>query len=92
LIFFFVDTPSLLSAGINFGKYDDIPVEVSGDGAPLPLASWDGTFIILVRPASVFCISVISSSLVAPIDEDLGPVIENSIKLSGYTKPTPVQR
>jgi superfamily II DNA/RNA helicase len=25
-------------------------------------------------------------------DEDLGPVVENAIKLAGYSRPTPVQR
>jgi hypothetical protein len=54
------------AAGINFAKYDDIPVEMSGNDAPLPITTWD--------------------------DEDLGPVVENSIKLAGYSRPTPVQR
>lgn len=51
---------------INFSKYDDIPVEMSGNNAPLPINTWD--------------------------DEDLGPVVENAIKLAGYSRPTPVQR
>lgn len=54
------------AAAINFSKYDDIPVEMSGSSAPLPITTWD--------------------------DEDLGPVVENAIKLAGYTRPTPVQR
>jgi probable ATP-dependent RNA helicase DDX4 len=60
------DPAAPLANVANFAKFDDIPVEVSGDNAPMPLNSWEA--------------------------EDLGPVIENAIKLSGYVRPTPVQR
>lgn len=53
--------------GINFDKYDDIPVETSGDNVP------DG-----IKEFS---------------DMDfMPPVLKENLSLSGYQKPTPVQR
>lgn len=34
------DEPTTQSSGINFDNYDDIPVEVSGDGVPEPITSF----------------------------------------------------
>lgn len=57
---------SLVSSGINFDNYDDIPVEATGDGVPEPIAAFTAP----------------------PLDE----LIVENIKLSRFTKPTPVQK
>ncbi|EFO23907.1 ATP-dependent RNA helicase An3 [Loa loa] len=60
------DLFSGVNCGINFDKYEEIPVEATGSDVP--------------RPCTVF-------------DElQLHPLIQENIKKSGYTKPTPVQK
>jgi len=55
-----------MNTGINFDKYDDIPVEASGQDCPAPLAMFS--------------------------DANLGSIINRNIELSGYDKPTPIQK
>ncbi|KAL8574811.1 putative ATP-dependent RNA helicase an3 [Nucella lapillus] len=54
------------NSGINFDKYEDIPVEATGDNPPPHIDSFE--------------------------DCNLGEIIRNNIKLTNYTKPTPVQK
>jgi ATP-dependent RNA helicase DDX3X len=54
------------TSGINFDKYDDIPVETSGDAVPDPIVEF----------------SV----------ELLGAALMENVTMSGYKKPTPVQK
>ncbi|VDK21711.1 unnamed protein product, partial [Anisakis simplex] len=56
---------SCVNSGINFDKYEEIPVEASGSDVPRPCASFD--------------------------ELSLHVWIQENIKKSGYTKPTPVQ-
>uniref|UniRef100_F1KTG1 RNA helicase n=1 Tax=Ascaris suum TaxID=6253 RepID=F1KTG1_ASCSU len=55
-----------VNSGINFGKYEEIPVEASGSDVPPPCASFD--------------------------DLALHPWVQENIRKSGYSKPTPVQK
>ncbi|KHN84719.1 ATP-dependent RNA helicase DDX3Y [Toxocara canis] len=55
-----------MNSGINFDKYEEIPVEATGQDCPPPI--------------SLFA------------DLKLHPWIEENIKLSGYGRPTPVQK
>jgi ATP-dependent RNA helicase DDX3X len=57
-----------MNAGINFDKYDDIPVDATGNDCPAPLETKfsDGDL--------------------------LDPIVMRNIELSGYDKPTPVQK
>ncbi|VDM50873.1 unnamed protein product [Toxocara canis] len=55
-----------MNSGINFDKYEEIPVEATGHDCPPPI--------------SLFA------------DLKLHPWIEENIKLSGYGRPTPVQK
>ncbi|XP_025989543.2 ATP-dependent RNA helicase vasa [Solenopsis invicta] len=55
-----------VTMGINFNKYDDIEVKVTGEGAPHPIQSFD--------------------------QSGLRTILLENIKMSGYTKPTPVQK
>jgi len=52
--------------GINFEKYDDIPVEASGENCPSNIGSFD--------------------------EINFTEIIKSNIKLSNYTRPTPVQK
>lgn len=52
--------------GINFEKYDDIPVETSGENVPAPIEE--------------FC------------EYDFSDELKLNIELSGFAKPTPVQK
>ncbi|XP_066266907.1 ATP-dependent RNA helicase DDX3X-like isoform X2 [Branchiostoma lanceolatum] len=54
------------NTGINFDKYEDIPVEATGDSCPQHISEFT--------------------------DLDLGEIISNNIKLTNYSKPTPVQK
>lgn len=54
------------NTGINFSKYEDIPVEATGDNIPPHITSFD--------------------------EVKLTEIIKNSIALTGYDKPTPVQK
>ncbi|KAJ8310842.1 hypothetical protein KUTeg_012707 [Tegillarca granosa] len=54
------------NTGINFDKYEDIPVEATGNDAPKNIENFE--------------------------DCSLGEIIMNNIKLSKYSKPTPVQK
>eukprot|EP00808_Paulinella_micropora_P027199 g54691.t1 len=54
------------STGINFDKYEDIPVETSGKDVPEPYHSFS--------------------------ELKIHEVLADNIRLSGYTKPTPVQK
>ncbi|OAF70465.1 hypothetical protein A3Q56_01773 [Intoshia linei] len=54
------------NVGINFGKYDDIPVKISGNNVPKPLDDFESI--------------------------QLGPILNNNIRLCKYTIPTPVQK
>lgn len=54
------------SSGINFDKYDDIPVEATGDDVPDHVDEFDSA--------------------------NLCEVMNENLKLSNYTKPTPVQK
>lgn len=55
-----------MNSGINFDKYEEIPVEATGQDCPPPI--------------SLFA------------DLKLHPWIEENIRLSGYGRPTPVQK
>ncbi|VDM42029.1 unnamed protein product [Toxocara canis] len=55
-----------VNSGINFDKYEEIPVEASGSEVPSPCASFD--------------------------ELSLHPWIQENIRKSGYSKPTPVQK
>jgi ATP-dependent RNA helicase DDX3X len=54
------------NTGINFDKYDNIPVETSGEGAPAPIVDFS--------------------------EEMLGARLMANSVLTGFTKPTPVQK
>eukprot|EP00924_Labyrinthula_sp_SR-Ha-C_P011761 maker-scaffold_69-snap-gene-0.54-mRNA-1 protein AED:0.01 eAED:0.01 QI:175/0.5/0.66/1/1/1/3/108/669 len=54
------------ATGINFDKYDDIPVESSGENIPPPVTDFAST--------------------------SLPQGLQDNIKRSGFTKPTPVQK
>ncbi|VDM07647.1 unnamed protein product [Wuchereria bancrofti] len=60
------DLFSGVNCGINFDKYEEIPVLATGSDVPLPCAVFD--------------------------ELQLHPWIQENIKKSGYTKPTPVQK
>ncbi|KAL6072258.1 ATP-dependent RNA helicase ddx3x [Balamuthia mandrillaris] len=55
-----------MNTGINFDKYDDIPVDASGTNCPDPLESF--------------------------ADVEIDETVRHNIELSGYEKPTPVQK
>ncbi|VDD90674.1 unnamed protein product [Enterobius vermicularis] len=55
-----------LNSGINFDKYEEIPVEATGQDCPHAIALFS--------------------------DLQLHPWIEENIRLSGYVRPTPVQK
>uniref|UniRef100_A0AAF5PJX0 RNA helicase n=1 Tax=Wuchereria bancrofti TaxID=6293 RepID=A0AAF5PJX0_WUCBA len=55
-----------MNSGINFDKYEEIPVEATGQDCPPPIALF--------------------------ADLKLHPWIEGNIRLSGYGRPTPVQK
>ncbi|VDN06439.1 unnamed protein product [Thelazia callipaeda] len=55
-----------MNSGINFDKYEEIPVEATGQDCPSPIALF--------------------------ADLKLHPWIEENIRLSGYGRPTPVQK
>jgi len=54
------------NTGINFDKYDDIPVEASGNDCPEPLEKFS--------------------------EGNLDSIVFRNIELSGYDRPTPVQK
>ncbi|KAM5289419.1 ATP-dependent RNA helicase DDX3X-like [Ctenodactylus gundi] len=54
------------NSGINFEKYDDIPVEATGSNCPPHIESFS--------------------------DVEMGEIIMGNIKLTRYTRPTPVQK
>jgi len=53
-------------SGINFDKYEDIPVEATGNNVPKNIENFE--------------------------DIELGKIISSNIALSGYKKPTPIQK
>ena len=55
-----------IPSGINFDKYDDIPVEATGEDVPPHISDF--------------------------LDANLGEIINQNIKRSKYTVPTPVQK
>ncbi|VDK53369.1 unnamed protein product [Anisakis simplex] len=55
-----------MNSGINFDKYEEIPVEATGQDCPPPISLFG--------------------------DLKLHPWIEENIKMSGYGRPTPVQK
>nr|XP_020027441.1 ATP-dependent RNA helicase DDX3X-like isoform X1 [Castor canadensis] len=54
------------NTGINFEKYDNIPVEATGNNCPPHIENFN--------------------------DVEMGEIIMGNIKLTGYTRPTPVQK
>ncbi|PWA13761.1 hypothetical protein CCH79_00017142, partial [Gambusia affinis] len=67
------------NTGINFEKYDDIPVEATGSNCPPHIESTkslvtNGCFIVQFH------------------DVDMGEIIMGNINLTRYTRPTPVQK
>lgn len=54
------------NTGINFDKYEDIPVDATGEDAPQHIENFE--------------------------EANFGEIISNNIKLSTYSKPTPVQK
>lgn len=71
-----------VSTGINFEKYDDIPVEATGESPPDPITEFmDSNLSEIITENIKVCRVSCAISL-----------LTHSLQLAGYVKPTPVQK
>lgn len=90
------------NTGINFEKYDDIPVEATGHNCPHHIESVSCCCSLWIHPCCIVYqlhhFSVCFHSVCVCVravqfqDVDLGEIIMGNIALSRYTRPTPVQK
>lgn len=80
-------------SGINFNKYDDIPVDLSGDSPP------DAVMVSRAGGFKAACVATTMGNdaavmfLFQTFDEaKLCETLRRNITKSGYVKPTPVQK
>lgn len=67
-----------MNSGINFDKYEEIPVEATGENCPAPINHVFNYFLYNLKKFQF-------------TDLNLHPWICENIKKSGYDRPTPVQ-
>ena len=72
-------------AGINFKKYDNIPVEASGGEVPHFIEKVPS---VMVRGVILCMIHILWQFTSPPLD----PHLLNNVELARYTTPTPVQK
>ena len=53
-LFGVANDPTKQASGINFDKYDDIPVEVSGEDCPAPITTFAGMRYKLAHGAMIY--------------------------------------
>lgn len=83
------------NTGINFEKYDDIPVEATGQNCPQHIESVSYSHCIRYRLHCCFSLLFLYMFLCLWSqfqDVDMGEIIMGNIALSRYTRPTPVQK
>lgn len=83
------DDAKFQSTGINFDNYDDIPVEASGNDVPEPISTFEPEAPAAAEDGEV----PEDGAAPAPVSSGLlEPLLVENIKLSRYTRPTPVQK
>lgn len=90
------------NTGINFEKYDDIPVEATGTNSPGHIESVSLMIIVSCRIKCQSKTNEVQDWQMKCLDNfclsfqfhdvDMGEIIMGNINLSRYTRPTPVQK